>query len=85
MGKLVSAPHPPNDVNGQWTAAFSAIEGDEPSLTAVAATHIKASLVNHTESSVIFLLVENAILQKIVNLIMVTNMSYTIEAKVITS
>ena len=67
VGILVSAWHPPNDVDRQWTAAFSAIEGDEPSLTAVAATHIKASLVNHTESSVIFLLVENAILQKIVN------------------
>ena len=69
MGILVTASHPPNDVNGQWTAAFSAIEGNKPSLTAAAANHIKVALVNHTESSVIFLLVENAILQKIVNFI----------------
>ena len=62
--RLAAASHPPNDVNGHWTAALGAVEADEPSLAAVAAIQIKVSLVNHTENSTIFLLVENAILQK---------------------
>ena len=60
---LTIACHPPNDVNRQWTAALGAIEGDEPSLTTVVAVQVKVSLINNTESDVIFLLVENAILQ----------------------
>ena len=63
VGVLVSFCHPPNDLNRQWTAALSAIEGDEPSLTAVVASEIKVALVNNTESGITFPLVENTILQ----------------------
>jgi len=55
--------HPPNDINGQWTAALGTIEGDEPSLATAAAVEIKVSLINNTESGVIFPLVKNTILQ----------------------
>ena len=37
VGVLTTAWDPPNDINRQWTAALGAIEGDEPSLTAVVA------------------------------------------------
>jgi len=60
---VATACHPPNDIDGQRTAALGAIEGDEPSLTTVVAVQIKVSLINNTESSVIFPLVENTILQ----------------------
>ena len=63
VGLLVTALHPPNDINRQWTAALSAIEADEPSLTAVVAVEIKVALVNNTESGITFPLVENTILQ----------------------
>ena len=33
VGVLVIIWNPPSDINRQWTAALSAIEGDEPSLT----------------------------------------------------
>jgi len=49
---VATALHPPNDINGQWTAALGAIEGDEPSLTTVVAVQIKVSLINNTESRV---------------------------------
>ena len=55
--------HVPSCVNGQWASALEAIEGDEPSLTTAVAVQMKVSLINNTESGVIFLLVENAILQ----------------------
>ena len=63
VGVMVRACHPPNDLNRQWTAALSAIEGDEPSLAAVVAAEIKVALVNNTESGITFPLVENTILQ----------------------
>ena len=55
--------HPHHCVNRQRTAALGAIKGDEPSLTAAVAVHKEAALVNNAESSVIFLLVENAVLR----------------------
>jgi len=60
---VASACHPPNDINGQRTAALGGIEGDEPSLVTGAAGQIKVSLINNMESSIIFPLVENTILQ----------------------
>ena len=63
MGVMSVAWHVPSCVNGQWTAALGAIEGDEPSLTTAVAVQMKVSLINNTESGVIFLLVENAILK----------------------
>ncbi len=62
VGDLIIGVHIPNDVNRQRTAALSAIEADEPTLTAAAADQIKSALVNNTKSGIIFLLVENAIL-----------------------
>ena len=53
----------PNDINRKRTAALGAIEGDEPSLTTQAAVEVKVSLINSTESGVIFPLVKNTILQ----------------------
>ena len=51
-------------VDRQRTAALGAIKGDEPSLTAVAtASQVNAALENNTESSVVLLLDENAILE----------------------
>jgi len=47
---VATALHPPNDINGQWTAALGAIEGDEPTVVAV---QIKVSLINNTESGTI--------------------------------
>jgi len=48
----------------QGTAALGAIKGDEPSLTAVATTsHVNVALENNTESGVVLLLGENAILK----------------------
>ena len=61
MGIMGVAWHVPSCVNGQWAAALGAIEGDEPSLTTAVAVQMKVSLINNTESGVIFLLVENAI------------------------
>jgi len=55
---VATACHPPNDINGQRTAALGAIEGDKPSLATAAAVEI-----NNMESGVIFPLVENTILQ----------------------
>ena len=63
VGFVVIVCHPPNDINRQWTAALSAIEGDEPSLAAPVAQEIKVALVNNTESGITFPLVENTILQ----------------------
>ena len=63
VASLTIACNPPNDINRQWTAALSAIEGDEPSLAAAVAVQVKVSLINNTESGVIFPLVENTILQ----------------------
>jgi len=60
---LATARHPPSDINGQRTAALGAIEGDEPPLATVVAAQIKVSLINNTESGVIFPLVKNTILQ----------------------
>ena len=60
---ITSAWYPPNDINGQWTTALSAIEGDEPSLAAAVAVQIKVALVNNTESGITFPLVEDTILQ----------------------
>ena len=60
---LATACHPPNDINGKRTAALGAIESDEPSLATVVADQMNVSLINNTESGVIFLLVENTILQ----------------------
>ena len=60
---LISICHPPNDINRQRTAALGAIEGDEPSLTTAAAIEVKVSLINNTESGIIFPLVKNTILQ----------------------
>ncbi len=64
VGAIAFVCQPPSDVNGQWTAALGAIEGDEPSFAAAAAVNIEVALVNHTESGITFLLFENAILQK---------------------
>ena len=58
---------PQSAINRQWTAALGAIEGNEPPLTAVVAINMNVSLVNYTESSSIFLFVENAVLQEIIN------------------
>ena len=63
VAMLISICHPPNDINRQWTAALGAIEGDEPSLTTFVAVEEKVSLINNTESGVIFPLVKNTILQ----------------------
>ena len=63
VGVLTSEWRIPNDINGQWTTALGAIEGDEPSLAAVVAMQIKVALVNNTESGITFPLVENTILQ----------------------
>ena len=60
---LAIACHPPNDINRQWTAALGVIEGDEPSFATVSAAQVKVSLINDTESGVIFPLVKNTILQ----------------------
>ena len=63
---LAFAWHPPNDVNRQWTAALSAIKGDEPSLTTAVtnvAVEVKVALINNAESGAIFPLVKNTILQ----------------------
>ena len=50
-------------VDRQRTTALGAIKGDKPSLTAVAtASQVNATLENNTESGVVFLLGENAIL-----------------------
>ncbi len=67
--RLAIASHRPNDLNRHRTAALSAIESDEPTLTAVVAVYIKVALVNHTESGITLLLFENAILQKIISAI----------------
>ena len=61
MGIMGVAWHVPSCVNGQWTAALGAMEGDEPLLTTAVAVQMKVSLINNTESGVIFLLVENVI------------------------
>ncbi len=66
VGCIAIACPVPSNIYGQWTVAFGAIEGDEPTLAAVAAGQIEVALVNHTERSIIFLLVENAILRKII-------------------
>ena len=51
-------------INGYWSAALGAIKGDKPSLKAAATrTNVKVALINNTESSSIFLLVENTVLQ----------------------
>ena len=63
VGHLATACHVPSDVNRQWTAALSAIEGDEPSLTTIVAEQVNVALINNTESGVIFPLVKNTILQ----------------------
>ena len=54
---------PPNDINRQWTAAFGAVEGDEPSLTTTVASDEKIALINNTKSGIVFPLVKNTILQ----------------------
>ena len=43
--------HPQHYVNREWTAAFSAIESNEPSLTTVVTAEINIALVDNTESS----------------------------------
>ena len=60
---VATACHPPNDINRQWTAALSTIEGDEPSLTTPVAVEEKVALINNTESCIIFPLIKNTILQ----------------------
>ena len=51
-------------VDGKRTAALGAIKGDEPSLTTAAtASQVKVALKNNTESGVVLLLGENAILK----------------------
>ena len=51
-------------VDRQRTAALGAIKGDEPSLTAAAtASQVNVTLENNSESGVILLLGENAILK----------------------
>lgn len=55
---------PYDHVDGQRTAALGAIKGDEPSLTAVATvSHVNVALENNSESGVVRLLGENAILK----------------------
>ena len=50
-------------VYGKRTPALSTVKGDEPSLAAsVTTSHVKVAFVNNTESGIIFLLIENAIL-----------------------
>ena len=52
-------------VDRQRTAALGAIKGDEPSLTAAAtASQVNVALENDTQSGVVLLLGENAILKK---------------------
>jgi len=60
---VATARHPPSDISGQRTAVLGAIEGDEPSLVTAAEMEINVSLINNTESGVIFPLVKNRILQ----------------------
>ena len=55
---------PYDRVDRQGTAALSAIKGDEPSLTAAATDpQVNVALENNTESGVVLLLRENAILK----------------------
>ena len=52
-------------VDGKRTAALSAIEGDEPSLTAAAtASQVNVTLVNNTESGSVLHFSKLAILQR---------------------
>jgi len=56
---------PQHSVNGQWTAALGAIEGDEPSLTAVAAPYnSEVALVNDTKNCVILFFRKRTLLQQ---------------------
>ena len=56
---------PQHCVNRQGTTALGSIEGDEPSLTAVATpSQIEVSLVNNTEGSIILGFSELTILQQ---------------------
>lgn len=60
-----STSDPQSCVNRHWTAALGAIEGDEPSLTAVAATsHVDVALKNNTKSCVVPVFSKLAILQQ---------------------
>ena len=54
---------PYDHVDRQRTAALGAIKGDEPSFATVSAAQVKVSLINDSESGVIFPLVKNTILQ----------------------
>ena len=56
--------HPQHYVNREWTAAFGAIESDEPSLTAAVTVEINVALVDNTESSIIFGFCELTVLQE---------------------
>jgi len=50
-------------INRQWTAAFGAIKGDEPSLTATATSSQKeVALVNNTKGCIVLGFGEPAIL-----------------------
>ena len=56
---------PQYGVNRHWTAALGAIEADEPSLTAVAATsHVYVALKNNAKSCVVLVFSKLAILQQ---------------------
>ena len=56
--------YPYGHVDGQRTAALGAIKGDEPSLIAAATvSQVNVALENNTESGVVRLLGENAILK----------------------
>ena len=60
---LVFISDPYGHIDGQWTAALDAIEGDEPSLTAFAtASQVNVTLENNTESGVVLLFSKLAIL-----------------------
>ena len=62
---LGTSPYELYRVNRQRTAALGAIEGDEPSLTAAAATsHIEVTLVNNTEGCAILGFSKQTILQQ---------------------
>jgi len=59
-------------VNRQWTATLGAIEGEEPSFTAVvAATQIDVALENNTKGRLILSFIKMAILkqQKLLSLV----------------
>ena len=75
MITLTSTSHPPNYVNRLGTAAVGAIEGNEPTFTAVVTVEVKVALVNNAEGGIRLGFSELAILQQRKQLLSVRDMS----------